>query len=149
MLSLKDCWNFEFNYKNDDSINSILGDKINGQYNYNQLLNSCGVKIIKHRVTNVHEELELIRQELFKSLPVIHTINAYDCPCNDRFNKYKDNLRANHSILIIGIDDDNKTLKCTDGWYNKKSENLHMDYFIKGYTSYCYTFKVEEYLLIK
>lgn len=144
LLAFKDCWNFEFNYKAAQAANVILGDKISGGYNYDKLLRSCGLEIILEKVKNVQAELELIKRELNKGLPVVHLISAHNCPWDVRFNTPGGDHREYHALLIVDIIN-NKTLKCTDGWYAKKSENLSMPYFIKGFTSYCYTFNILNY----
>ena len=68
-----------------------------------------GVKLITKNL-EAKTALDFIKEELRNNRPVIINANTYWCPWHDHYQK----LSRSHSIIVLGIDNENGTLDCVD-----------------------------------
>jgi hypothetical protein len=107
----------------------ILGNRINSRGgNLLELLEQYhGVHLVPHD-TKTAAVLDVVRRELAAGRPVIISIDSFWCPWDIGYLKHH-NM---HGCLVVGLEDDETSLYCIDGYYIKDVGRLPMSSFKQG-----------------
>lgn len=137
-LMFVESWGFGYQPPEEEKP-SILGHRISpAGGNLLELLRKYhGVELVPHDTKKATEVLEVVRRELTAGRPVFISIDSFWCPWDIGYLKHH-NM---HGCLVVGLDGDETSLYCIDGYYIKDVGRLPIASFQHG-CGPCATFHI-------
>lgn len=133
-------WNFKFNLLKEGVANR-LGNSLNSFCDIrNTLYFYHGIKFTQYECLDFANLIDIINQQLL-SKPITVRMDTFYCPWDKSYRKHHN---VNHIFFINGIDNDRRTIFCTDPFYLIQDEKISFEDFAKGYNNQYGIFEFED-----
>ncbi len=130
-LMYRESWNFD--YDAFDRIPPVGLGKLLKPNNPNEFVFFCkhsGIGLAAHHNSNPEEVLEVVKNTLAHNQCIaITNMDIFWIPWDTNYQI----SHASHAFLVVGFDESNSSLICTDPYFGKQNEPLPVDHFICGY----------------
>lgn len=130
-LMFSNCWGFSFKHAPSGLISDGLNEWAGGIWYSLEFYH--GIKLITKNL-EAQKALSFITEEIRNNRPVILNADTYWCQWHEHFQK----TSRPHSIIVLGIDDENCTLDCADKytWQSVHGPcKMSFNDFLNGYQS--------------
>jgi hypothetical protein len=132
-LMYAESWGFSYSPADGDS-SGILGKRIGAgrtRENALRLLELYhGIRFTWHQTNTIDEVLPILKAELAAGRPVIIYLDSYWCPWAP--SSYQKIQNSHHNCIVVGLDEVNGFLYCTDGYYVEQNKTLPLEYYAQG-----------------
>lgn len=97
-----------------------------------------GIRLHHHRFTTSADVYNIVKNQLLNHLPIIISLKANRVPWD---LDYQLDRNSQHYLLVVGLNESDRLLYCSDAYYDKFGVELSLDIFLDGCYE-CGTFEI-------